>query len=221
MYPLAAISKASFQWELSSKMIKLFNYLLNKYLLNSYHVPPLYNKWVGRTVETVTDFIFLGSKNAVDGDCSHKIKRHLFLGRKAMTNLESILKSRDITLLTKLGIDKARYSQSYGFSSSHVWKWELDYEEGWAPKNWCFQIVGLEKTLENALDCKDFKPVDPKGNQPWIFIGRTGAEAEAPILWPRDVKSRVIGKRPWCWERLKAKEEGGGRGWAGYIASLS
>ena len=82
--------------------------------------------------------------------------------------------------------DKGPSSQSYGFSSSHVWIWELDYEESWGPKNWCFWIVVLEKTLESPLDCKEIQPVNPKGNQSWIFIGRTNAEAEAPILWPPD-----------------------------------
>ena len=108
-----------------------------------------------------------------------KFKRLLLLGRKAMTNLESILKSRDITLLTK-GLS----SQSYNFSSSHVWIWELDHKEGWVPKNWCFQIVMLEKTFESPLDFKEIQPVNPKGNKPWIFTGRTDTEAEAPILWP-------------------------------------
>ena len=85
--------------------------------------------------------------------------------------------------------DKGTYSQSY-FSSSHVQMWELNHKEGWAPKNWCFPTVGLEKSLENPLDSKETKPVNPKGNQPWLFIGRPDAEAEAPILWPPDVKSR-------------------------------
>ena len=153
-------------------------------------------------LDTVTHFIFLGSKITADGNYSHEIKRHLLLGRKAMTNLDSILKSRDITLLTKVRIVK------YGFSSSHVWIWELDYKESWAPKNWCFWTVVLEKTLESPLDSKDIQPVHPKGNQSWIFIGRTDAEAEAPILatW---CKQLTHWKRPWCWERLKAKEEGG------------
>ena len=92
--------------------------------------------------------------------------------------------------------DKGLTSQSYGFSSSHVWMWELDHEKGWALKNWCFRTVVLEKTLESPLDSKEIKPVDPKGNQPWILIGRTDAEAEAPILWLPDVKSRLIGKDP-------------------------
>ena len=88
------------------------------------------------------------------------------------------------------------HSQSYGFSSSHVWVWELDYKEGWTLKNWCFLIVVLEKTLESPLDCKEIKPINLKGNEPWIFIGMTDTEAEAPILWPPDEKSRLIGKDP-------------------------
>ena len=110
----------------------------------------------GEKKETVTGFIFSGSKISVDGDCSHEIKRWLLLRRKAMTNLDSILKSRDITLLTKVHI-----SQSYGFSSSHVWVWELDHKEGWGPRNWCFRTVVLEKTLESPLDCKKIKQVNP------------------------------------------------------------
>ena len=103
-----------------------------------------------------------GSKITADGDCSHGIKRRLLLGRKVMTNLDSILKSRDITLPS---------SQGYGFSSSHVWMWELDYKESWLLKNWCFWTMVLEKTLESPLDCKEIQPVHPKGNQSWIFIG--------------------------------------------------
>ena len=106
----------------------------------------------GETMETVTDFIFLGSKITADGDCSHVIKKCLLLGRKAMTNIDSILKSKDITLLTKAHLFKAMV-----FSGSHVWMWELDCEEGWVLKNWCFQIVVLEKTLESPLDKKEIK----------------------------------------------------------------
>ena len=95
--------------------------------------------YLGGKVETVTDFIFLGSKIMVDSDCSHEMKRHLLLGRKAMANLDRVFKSRNITLLTKV-----HYSQSYGFSSSHVWMWELYHKEGWTLKNWCFPIVVLE-----------------------------------------------------------------------------
>ena len=90
--------------------------------------------------------------------------------------------------------NKGLPSQGYGFSSGHVWMWELDYRESWAPKNWCFWTVVLEKTLESPLDCKEIQPVHPKGNQSWMFIGRTDVEAEAPILWPPDVKSWLIGK---------------------------
>ena len=144
----------------------------------------------GEKVEAVTDFIFLGSRITVDGYCSCEIKRCLLLGRKAMTNLDSILKS------SHHFADKGVSSQSYGFSSSHVWMWDLDHREGWALKNWCFQTVVLQKTLESLLDCKVIKPVNPKGNQPWIFIGRTHAEAEALIICPLDTKSWLIGKDP-------------------------
>ena len=117
---------------------------------------------------------------------------HLLLGSKALTNLYSILKSRHYFA------DKDLSSQSYGFSSSHVWMWELDHKESWAPKNWCFWTAVLEKTVESPLDCKEIKPVNPKGNQSWIFIGRTDADAEAPILWPPDVKNWLIRKDPGC-----------------------
>ena len=88
--------------------------------------------------------------------------------------------------------NKGPSSQSYGFSSSHVWMWELDYKESWAPKNWCFWTVVLEKTLESPLDCKEIQPVHPEGNQSWIFIERTDVEGETPILWSTDVKNRLI-----------------------------
>ena len=92
--------------------------------------------------------------------------------------------------------NKGPLSQSYGFSNSHVWMWELDYKESWLPKNWCFWTVVLEKTLVYPLDCKEIQPVYPKGNQSWIFIGRTDAEAESPILWPNNVKNWLNGKDP-------------------------
>ena len=155
-------------------------------------------------MEIVTDFIFLGSKITADGDCSHEIKRCLLLGRKAMTNLDSVIKPRHHFT------DKGLYSQSYGSSSSHACIWELDHKEVWVLKNWCFWILMLEKTLESPLDCKEIKPVNPKGNQPWIFIGRTDAEAEAPILWPSDVKSRLIGKDPDAWKDWRQKEKRAG-----------
>ena len=138
----------------------------------------------GETMETATDFIFFGSKITADVACSREIKRHLLLGRKAMTNLGRILKSRDITLLTKIHIVKAMV-----FSNNHVWMWELDYKESWALKNWCFWTVVLEKTLKSPLDCKEIQPINPKGNQSWVFIGRSDAEAETPVLWAPDVKN--------------------------------
>ena len=144
----------------------------------------------GETVGTVADFILGGSKITVDVDCSHEIKRRLLLGREVMTNLDSILKSRHYFAT------KGPSSQGYGFSSSCVWMWELDYKESWAPKNWCFWTVVLEKILESPLDCKEIQPVYPKGNQSWIFIGRTDAESETPILGPPDVKNWLIGKDP-------------------------
>ena len=114
--------------------------------------------------------------------------RHLLLGRKAMTNLDSILKSRHYFA------DKGLSSQSYGFSSSHVWMWELDYKESWVLKNWCFWTMVLEKTLESPLDSKEIQPVHPKGNQTWKFIVRTDDEAATSILCPPDVKNWLTGK---------------------------
>ena len=131
--------------------------------------------------------LFFGLQN----DCSHEIKRHLLLGIKDMTNLDNILKSRDITLPTKVHLVKAVV-----FSSSHVWMWELDHKESWRPKNWYFWTVVLDKTLKSPLDCKEIQPVNPKGNQSWIFIGRTDAEAETPILWLPDAKTWLIWRDP-------------------------
>ena len=104
--------------------------------------------------------------------------------------------------------DKGPYSQSCGFSSSYVWMWEFDHKEGWALKNWCFWTVVLEKTLESSLDCKEIKPVNPKGNQSWIFIGRTDAEAEDPILWPPHATSWLSGQAPDAGEDWEQEEEG-------------
>ena len=118
----------------------------------------------------------------------------LYLWATREANLDSILKSKDITLPTKIHI--AMVHQSYGFSSSYVWMWELDHKEGWVPKNRCLQTVVLEKTPESPLGSKEIQPVHPKGNWLWIFIGKTDAEAEAPILWPPDAKSQFIGKDP-------------------------
>ena len=113
-------------------------------------------------------------------------------------------------------VDKGPSSQSYGFSSSLVWMWELDHKESQVLKNWCFWTVVLKKTLESTLDCKEIKPVNPKGNQSWVCIGRTDAEAEAPVLWPPDVKDWLIGKDPVAgkyWIQEKGKTEGKMVGW--------
>ena len=176
----------------------------------------------GETMETVRDFIFLGSKITSDDDCSHEIKRCLLLGRKVMTNIVSILQSRDFA-------NKSPSSQSYGFSISHAWMWELDHKEGWMPKNWCFWTVALEKTLkslqeswslqetqESPLDGKEIQPVHPKWSLFWMFLGRTDVEAKAPILWPPDVKSWIIWKDPDAgkdWRQEKGMTEDEMLGW--------
>ena len=113
--------------------------------------------------------------------------RYLLPGRKVMTNLDSILKSRDIALPTKVCLV---------MTSGRVWMWELDHKESWAPKNWCFWTGVLEKTLDSPLDCKEIQPAHPKGHQSWVFIGRTDAEAETPILWPPDATGWLIRKDP-------------------------
>ena len=162
---------------------------------------------MGGKVETVTYFIFLGPKITADGDCSYEIKRYLLLGRKATTNLNSILESIDITLMTKVHIVK-----SSGFSSSHVWVWELDHKEGWALKNWWFWTVALKKTLQSPLECKEIKPVSPKWNHPWIFNWKDWCwswSSNALATW---CEQPTHWKRSWCWESLKAKWEGGSRG---------
>ena len=105
-------------------------------------------------------------------------------------------------------VNKYLSSQGYGFSSGHIWMWELDYKESWAPKNWCFWTVVLEKTLESPLESKEIQPVNPKGDQSWIFIGRTDAEAETPILWSADVKNWLIGKDPDAGKDWRWKEKG-------------
>ena len=159
----------------------------------------------GETVETVTDFILEGSKITADGDCSHEVKRHLLPGRKVMTNLDSLLKSRDITLPTKVHLVKAIVV--------HVRMWELDYKESWMLKNWCFWAVVLEKTLESPLDCKEIQAVHPKGNQSWIFIERSDAEAETPVLlatsreelthWKRLMLGGIRGRRRRGQQRMR------------------
>ena len=116
-------------------------------------------------------------------------------------------------------VNKGPSSQGYSFSSGHAWMWELDCEESWVPKNWCFWTVVLEKTLESLLDCKEIQPVHPEGDQSWVFIGRTDVEAETPILWPPDGEELTHFKKLWFWERLRAGGEGDHRGWDGWIVS--
>ena len=137
----------------------------------------------GETVETVADFIFLSSKITEDGDCSHEIKRCLLLRRKVMTNLDSILKSRDITLPTKVHLVKTMVFPvvMYGCESWTIKKAECQRIEAF--ELWCW------RRLENPLDCKEIQPVHPKGDPAWVFIGRTDVETETPIFWPPDVKS--------------------------------
>ena len=160
------------------------------------------NRW--ETVETVVDFTLGDSKITADGDWSHEIKRHLLLGQKVMTNLDSILKSRDYFA------NKGLSSQSYGFtSSSHVWMWESDYKEGWALKNWCFWTVVLEKTLESPLDSKEIQPVHPKSDQSWIFIGRLMLKLKLQyfghLIWRTDSFEKTL--------MLGRIESGKRRGW--------
>ena len=171
----------------------------------------------GETVETMSDLIFGGSKITADGDCSHEIKRRLLLGRKVMTNLDSILKSRDTTLPTKVSIRV----KAMVFSSDHVWMWELDCEESWAPKNWCFWTVVLEKTVERV---------------PWTARRSNQSILKRSVLgvhwndWCWSWNSNTLAtsceelthwKRPWCCEGLGAGGEGDGRGWDGWLVSPS
>ena len=142
-------------------------------------------------METETDFIFWCSKITADCDCSHEIKRGLLLGRKVMTNLDSILKSRAITLSIKARIVKAMV---FPIIMCGCESWAIKKAVHWRID--CFWTVVLEKTLESHLDCKEIKPVNPKGNPPWVFLGGTDAEAGALILWLLDVKSWLIGKDP-------------------------
>ena len=156
----------------------------------------------GETVEIVTDFIFGGSKITADGDCSHEIKT-LAPWKKSYDQPRQHIKKQRCYFASK-GLS----TQHYSFFSSHVWMWELYYKESWAPKNWCFWTVVLEKTLESSLDCKEIQPVHPKGDQSWVFIGRTDVEAETPILRPPDVKNWLIGKDPDAGEDWRQEEKG-------------
>ena len=154
----------------------------------------------------MTDFIFLGAPKSLQMVASAmKLK-------DASWKKSYDKPGQHIQKLRHYFADKGPSSQSYGFSISHVWMWELDHKESWALKNWYFWIVVLEKTLESPLDCKEIKPVNSKGNQSWIFIGRTDAEAEAPIIWPPDSKNWLIGKdsdarKDWGQEEKRATED--------------
>ena len=138
--------------------------------------------------ETVVDFILGGSKITADGDCSHEIKRRLLLGRESYDQHRQHIKKQ-----RHYFVNKGPSSQGYGFSSSHVWMWELDYKE---------------RTLKSPLDCKEIQPVHPKGDQSWIFIGRNDAEGETPILWPPDAKNRFIWKAPDAGKDRRWEEKG-------------
>ena len=167
---------------------------------------------MGKQCKQCQTLFFEAPKSLQMVTAAMKLKRCLLLERKVMTNLDSILKSRNTS-------NKGPSCQGYGFPSSHVWMWELDYKESWAPKNWCFWTLVLEKTLESPLDCKESQPVHPKGNQSWIFIGRTDFEAETPNTLATWYEELTHLKRPWCWERLKMGGEGDNRRWDGWMAS--
>ena len=155
-------------------------------------------------METVTDFIWgEGSKVTADGDFSLEIKRHLLLGKKSYDQPRQHIKKQ-----RHYFANKGLSCQGYCFSSSRVWMWELVYEESWALKNWSLWSVVLEKTLKSPLDCKEIQLVHPKGNQSWIFIGRTDVEAETSILWPPDVNSQLIWKDPDAGKDWRQEEKG-------------
>ena len=154
-------------------------------------------------MEIVTDLILGGSKNTADGDWSHEIKRTFSPWKKSYDQPRQHTKKQKHYFAKK-----GPSSQSYVFPSSHVWMWKLDYKQSWVLKNWCFWTVVLEKTLESPLDCKGIKSVHPKGNQSWIFIGRTDAEAETPIFWPPDAKNWLTGKDPDAVKDWRQEEKG-------------
>ena len=158
----------------------------------------------GEKVEAVTDFLFLGSKITADHECSHPWNQ-----KRTTSWQNSDDKSRQcVEKQRHYSKDKGQYSQGYGLLSDHVQVWELNCKEGRTPKNWCLRTVVLEKTHESSLDSKEIKPVNLKGNQSWIFIGRTDAEAEAPILWPPDVKNWLTGKDPDAGKDWSQEEKG-------------
>ena len=159
----------------------------------------------GEKIEAETDFYFLGLQNHCRWWLQPWNSKTLASWKESYDQPRQHIKKQRHHFAYK-----GPYTLSYGFSTSHIWMWDLDHKEGCAPKNWYFWIVMLEKILESPLDCKEIKPVNPKGNQPWTFTGRTDAEAailghwwEEPTHW----------KRPWFWERLRVEGEGGNRGW--------
>ena len=143
-----------------------------------------------------------GSKITADGDCSHEIKILTPWNESYNQPRQHIKKQRHYV------VNQGTSSQGYGFSSSHGWMWELDYKESSAPNNWCFWSVVLEKTLESPLDCKEIQSVHPKGDQSWVFIGRTDVEAETPIFWPLDEKSWLVWKNPDAGKDWRQEEKG-------------
>ena len=153
----------------------------------------------GETMETLTYLFFWAPKSLQMLDAAMTLKDTYSLAEKLWPSWQHITKQKHYFA------NKGPSSLGYGFSSNHVWMWELDYKESWAPKNWSFWTVVLEKTLESPLDCKEIQTVNPKGNQSWIFIGRTDVEAEAPLLWPPDGKS-------WHMTLMLGKIEGKGEG---------
>ena len=157
----------------------------------------------GETVETVADSILGGLQNHCSWWLKSWNKKTLTPWKKSYDQLRQCIKKR-----RHYFANKGLSSQSYGVSSSHVWMWESDYKESWVLKNWCFWTVVLEKTLESPLDCKEIQPVHPKGNQSWIFIGRTDVEAETPILWPPGAKSWLIWKDPDAGKDWRREENG-------------
>ena len=167
----------------------------------------------GENVETVSDFIFLGSKINVDGDCSHKIKRCLLFERKTDKPRQCIKKWKHRFA------NKGPYSQSYGFSSNHIWMWELDHKEGWIPKNWCFWTVVWEDSWES---------LGQQGDQTSQSLRKSTLSIWKDWCWSWSSNTLATGckelthwKRPWCWERLRAKGEAGDRDWDGWMASLT
>ena len=164
---------------------------LNVKKLRSWHpVPSLHGKQMGKQWKQSQTLFSWAPKSMQMMTAAMKLKDFCSLEKSCNQPRQHIKKQRHYF------VNKSPSSQSFGFSSSHVWMWELDYEESWMPKNWCFWTVVLEKTLESPLDCKEIQPVHPKGNQSWKFIGRTDDEAEIPIVWPPDVKNWLIWKDP-------------------------